>query len=249
MITDRFNRRLSECAETMRRSEWRHPVPVRVAAGFVLGAILVMATVACQCRCALGNEQLLARRGGQHHRADGLPGAGVRALDPRQPLSARPGALGADRDGEPAQLPGRLRRHRRVRGRVLVHQLRPVGRLRARGRPERRGLRLRAGAGDHLAGDRGDHGQAAGARAVGQRPQPEQLRDPPRRWSGPCGRRTTAPAHPSAPPSAPARASSRTTPPPSTAAAPRASATRRWPRRRARWRTRSRSTSTTPGRP
>ena len=133
----------------------------------------------CPCQCPLRNDELLARRGGQHHRPDGVPGPGLRPLDARQPLYPRAGALGADRDREPAELPRRLRRHRRVRGRVLVHRLRPADRLRARRRPERRRLRLRAGAGDHLAGHSRDHGQAAGAGAVGQRPQSEQLRDRP----------------------------------------------------------------------
>ena len=54
-----------------------------------------------------------------------------------------------------------------------------AGRLRPRGRPERRRLCLRARARDHLAGDRRDHGQAPGAGPVGQQPEPQQLRDRP----------------------------------------------------------------------
>ena len=45
MTIDRFNLRLWECAETLRRSEWRHPVLARVVAGFALGAILVFGPV------------------------------------------------------------------------------------------------------------------------------------------------------------------------------------------------------------
>ena len=48
MTIDRFNRRSWECAETMRRSEGRQPVLARVAAGFVLGAILVMAAASAR---------------------------------------------------------------------------------------------------------------------------------------------------------------------------------------------------------
>ena len=44
-------------------------------------------------------------------------------LDAGQPLPALAGALGADRNGEPAILPLRLRRHRRLRRRLLLHQL------------------------------------------------------------------------------------------------------------------------------
>ena len=43
--------------------------------------------------------------------------------------------------------------------------------------PERRRLRLRACPGDHLAGDRRDHGEAPGAGAVDQQPEHELLRD------------------------------------------------------------------------
>ena len=131
------------------------------------------------CRCALGNDQFLAWRGGQHDRPDGIPGTGVRPLDAGQSLSARPGAIRADRHRQPAVLPGRLRRHRRVCRRLLLHRLRPADRLWPRGGPERRRLRVRAGAGDHLSRHCGNHGEAAGAGAVGQRPQPEQLRDRP----------------------------------------------------------------------
>ena len=45
MTIDRFNRRLWECAETLRRSEWRHPILASVAAGCALGAILVFGPV------------------------------------------------------------------------------------------------------------------------------------------------------------------------------------------------------------
>ena len=48
MTIDRFNRRSWECAETMRRSEGRQPVLARVAAGLVLGAILVMAAASAR---------------------------------------------------------------------------------------------------------------------------------------------------------------------------------------------------------
>ena len=106
-------------------------------------------------------------------------GQAVWPLDPRQPLSPLAGALGADRNGEPAVVPVRLRRHRRLRRGVLVHQLRPADRLRARRRAERRRLRLRAGPGDNLAGDRRDDGQAPGAGAVGELTEPQLLRDRP----------------------------------------------------------------------
>ena len=62
------------------------------------------------------------------------------ALDARQPLPARPGALGDRRDGQPALLPRRLRRHRRLRGRLLFHQQRSTDRLRPRRRQNAAGF-------------------------------------------------------------------------------------------------------------
>ena len=106
---------------------WSPAMITELRKGALCAAILVQSLFdgdsAGQGRRALGDEPLLAGRGGQHHRADGVPGPGVGSLDAGQPLSPLTGALGADRDSEPAQLPGWLRRHRRLRRRVLVHQL------------------------------------------------------------------------------------------------------------------------------
>ena len=88
-----------------------------------------------------------------------------------------PGARRADRDREPALVPGGVRRHRRLRRRVLVHRFRPAGGVRARDRAERGRLRLRTRPRDHLAGHRRDDVQAPGPRAVGEQPERQLLRD------------------------------------------------------------------------
>ena len=159
----------------------------RIAAGAALAAVVAAVAVAgtsvsgTSVRADVLSEMqfLLAGRGVERHSPDRVRRPGLGALDARQPLSPGAGALRADRHRQPALLPVRLRRHRRLRRRLLLHRLRPARGLRPRGRAERRRLRLRAGAGDHLAGDRRDHVEAAGSGAVGERAEPELLRDRP----------------------------------------------------------------------
>ena len=146
-------------------------------------------------------------------------------------------------------VPGRVRRHRCVRGRLLLHRFRAAGGLRPRDRPERGGLRLRARPRDHLAGHRGDDVEAQGPRPVGQQPERQLLRDRPGARRRGVVEGTTGPRPRSVPRSGRRRGSSRTTPRRATVAAPTAVATRPWRPPPARWPTRCPSTSTTPGRP
>ena len=67
------------------RRRWR-----RAAAGAGVLAAVLLAVGPAPCRRALGDEPLLAGRGGQHHRPDRVPGPGLGPLDPGQPLSAAP---------------------------------------------------------------------------------------------------------------------------------------------------------------
>ena len=126
---------------------------------------------------ALGDAALLGRGGGEHHRPHRVRGPGLGALDAGQPVPARAGAVRTHRHGEPAVVPRRLRRDRRLRRFVLVHRLGPARRLRPRYRAERHGFRVRAGAGNDLPGHRRDHEQAPGAGELGQQPEHQLLRD------------------------------------------------------------------------
>ena len=77
----------------------------RGAVAAALAAVLALGRIASARRRALGDGPFLAGRGGQHHGSDRVPRPGFRALDARQPLPPLAGALGADRDREPALVP------------------------------------------------------------------------------------------------------------------------------------------------
>ena len=62
-------------------------------------------------------------------------------------------------------------------GCLFVHRLRPARGLRPRHRPERDGVRVRSGTGNHLTRHRRDDEQAPGAGPVGQQPEHQFLRD------------------------------------------------------------------------